>query len=64
MTYQKAQEKAFNALSKLTVEQVKETVIALFNSDDEHATDPLNWAMSYLETLLPEDEYIEFCENL
>jgi hypothetical protein len=64
MTNEQAKAKAFQTLSNLTVESVKELVEKLFINDDGNAIAPLEWALEYLESLMPESEFVAFCDEL
>jgi hypothetical protein len=64
MTNEQAKAKAFQTLSTLTVESVKELVEKLFINYDGNAIAPLEWALEYLESLMPEADFVSFCDEL
>jgi len=64
MTTEQAKIKAFSKLSKLDVDNVKELIYQLFNNSDPNASLPLDWALEHLESLIPSEQFVEFCDSL
>ena len=62
--YQKLKEVAYKGFAKLQIEDLKKQAAKLMNETSEESNLVWHALMSYLEDNMPENEYIEFCDNL
>lgn len=47
-----------------SIETIKETAIALFNSDAPESDIAFHLALTMLEEKIPENEFVAFCESI
>jgi len=63
-TLAQAQEQAFIALAKLTLQEVKDAAVVLNNDFQDGSDTAYHWMMMYLEEKLTESAFCAFCETL
>jgi hypothetical protein len=57
-------EKMTTIANQMSVADLKEQAIKMFNSMESHAGDVLNSLLNALESKVSEDEFTSFCESM
>jgi K+-sensing histidine kinase KdpD len=53
-----------NYFSSMSLAQLKELAIESFKDEDSAAVEVLDRVLAWLESVMPEAEFIEFCESI
>ena len=57
-------EKAFKGFAAYSIEDLKKRLVELMNSHEQGAGIVFNILLDYLESKMPESEFVAFCDSL
>ena len=64
MTYAQMKEKAFKGFAAYSIEDLKKRLVELMNNHEQGAAIVFNILLDYLESKMPEAEFVAFCDSL
>lgn len=64
MTYAQIKENAFKGFDNYSIEDLKKRLFDLMNSTEQGSGIVFNILLDYLESKMPEAEFVAFCDSL